>query len=282
MLNIRFRGFFKNEEQLKKVSMPSVSVKFEEPDDINSLLMKGFFISLPIIFSSFIIVGYIIFDIIVNNRCEKNDVFFSIIISSIIVILCQFVHEIFHALFFPNKALKEIYISKDLSSLFVYCTTPVSKLRFIIIALAPNIALGVFPLFVALLCRSILLPTVVLVLTITSFFSIITGIGDYCNIYNAICQVPKDAYIFNSGLHSYWYGSTDELNVKSSSSNKALLVLFFSLSFILLSLKKEMCLMIFFVITMVTSFKHGLFFSIFKWLNLMAIIFACIVLLGLF
>lgn len=282
MQNIRFRGFFENEEQLKNVSIPSTSVRFEEPEDINTLMKTGFFMSLPIIFSSLIIAGQTIFDIIVNCRCEKNDIVFSIIFSSIIVMLYQFVHEIIHALLFPNKALKEIYVSKDLTCCFVYCTAPVSKLRFIIIAIAPNMVLGVFPLFIAVLYRSMLLPRVSLILIITGFFSIITGIGDYCNIYNAVCQVPENGYIFNSGLHSYWYENGNKLKVKPSSSIKALLILFFSLGFILLSLKKEVCLAVFFIIIMITTLNHGFFYSIFKWLNLIAVMFAYIVLLGLF
>lgn len=280
MQNIRFRGFFENEEQLKTVSIPSTGVRFDEPEDINTLMKNGFFMSLPIIFSSFIIAGQTLFDVIVNYRCEKNDIVFSIIFSSIIVMLYQFVHEIIHALLFPSKALKEIYVSKDLMSCFVYCTAPVSKLRFIIIAIAPNMVLGVFPLFIAVLCRSMLLPIVSFVLIITGFFSIVTGIGDYCNIFNAVCQVPENGYVFNSGLHSYWYEDVNNTKVKRSSSIKALLILLFSLGFILLSFRKEVCLALFFAVIMMTTLNHGLFYSIFKWLNLIAVMFAYIVLIS--
>ncbi len=31
------------------------------------------------------------------------------------------------------------------------------------------------------------------------------GAGDYMNVFNAIRQVPKDARIYSSGIHSYWY-----------------------------------------------------------------------------
>ena len=35
--------------------------------------------------------------------------------------------------------------------------------------------------------------------------SISMGAGDFCNIYFAITQMPKNALTFLSGFHSYWY-----------------------------------------------------------------------------
>lgn len=282
MLNIKFRGVFENERQLEAASNSNVCIQFEEPEDINALMKNGFFLSLPIIISSLMIAGVAFFDVVSNNQCEKKDIIFSIIFSSIIILLYQFLHEIIHALLFPHKALKEIYVSKDLSSLFVYCTSPVSKIRFIIITIAPNIILGVVPLFTAVLCREVLSPVPVMILIITGYISIVMGIGDYCNIYNAVYQVPAGAYIFNSGLHSYWYESVNKLKDRPSKSGKALLVLLFLLGFILLALDLEICLILFFSSIMVATLNRGAFYTIFKWLSLIAIIFVYIVLLGLF
>lgn len=281
MSNIRFKGIFKNEEQLRKPSMPNESIKFEEPEDINTFLKNGLFISLPIICSSFIIAGQTILYVVENNPINKKDVIISIMVSSIILIWCPLVHEIIHAFFFPRKYLKEIYVSKDLTSMFVYCTAPVSRLRFITILLAPNMVLGVLPLFTVLLYKNILLPTMVLTIIITSFFSIIIGIGDYYNIYNTMSQVPKNAFIFNSGLHSYWYINNNKLNVNRSNSTKVLLVLFMSLGFALLFFENIICLLLFFVSVMVSTFMDDLFYSVFKWLNLVAIIFSYMLLYGL-
>ena len=30
------------------------------------------------------------------------------------------------------------------------------------------------------------------------------GIGDFYNVRNVFEQVPKDAYVFNYGIHTYW------------------------------------------------------------------------------
>lgn len=191
-------------------------------------------------------------------------------------------HEIIHALIFLNKAIKEIYISKDLTSCFVYSTNPVSKMRYILIAIAPNIVLGIFPLLAGMLLKNILYPKVTLIIILTSFFSIITGIGDYYNIFNAVNQVPTGGYIFNSGLHSYWYGITQKQGMGRSNSLKALLVLFLSLGFVLLATKKEVCLIIFYLITIISTFIKNSFYTVFKWLSITSIIFANVVLWGFF
>ena len=44
----------------------------------------------------------------------------------------------------------------------------------------------------------------------------------------------------------------------------------------------EACLVLFFTSIMVTLLNHVLFYGIFKWLNFIAITFACVVLLGIF
>lgn len=36
-------------------------------------------------------------------------------------------------------------------------------------------------------------------------FSLSMGAGYYMNIYNALTQMPKGAYTYLSGFHSYWY-----------------------------------------------------------------------------
>ena len=41
-------------------------------------------------------------------------------------------------------------------------------------------------------------------LLIVGSISVITGAGDYYNIYNTIYQVPRGASVFNNGLHTYW------------------------------------------------------------------------------
>ena len=279
MLNIYYKGFFKEEGQLKCASIKNECTRFEEPEDIDTLMKEGLFISLPIIFASLIISARTICTVMSDKMCGKNDLIISFIISSIILVFELIVHEIIHALLYPNKAVKEIYVTANLSSLFVYCTEPVSKTRFIIITIAPNIVLGMILIALAVVFKNLMMnPAMVFVLSFTGFFSIITGVGDYYNIYNAIYQVPCGAYVFNSGLHSYWYECRIKERKKSAGSTQALLVLLFSMGFIFLSLKIEVCILLFFINVMITALNRGSFCSVFKWLNLIAIGFAYLIL----
>ncbi|MFQ7979386.1 MAG: hypothetical protein ACLRHJ_13250 [Faecalimonas umbilicata] len=42
MFNIKFRGIFEDEKQLEPASKSITGIKFEEPEDINTLMKKGF------------------------------------------------------------------------------------------------------------------------------------------------------------------------------------------------------------------------------------------------
>lgn len=55
-----------------------------------------------------------------------------------------------------------------------------------------------------MLCRNIFPTKITLILLIVGSISVITGVGDYYNIYNTIYQVPRGASVFNNGLHTYW------------------------------------------------------------------------------
>ena len=129
-----------------------------------------------------IITGLTIFDLLSNNQFEKNVILFSIIFSGIIILPLQFLHKIIHALLFTHEGVKEIYVSKDLLSCVVYCTKLVSKIRFIIIVITPNILLGCIAIFTAVLFREVLDVVFVMILTIIGVALIAARIGDYCNI----------------------------------------------------------------------------------------------------
>lgn len=43
------------------------------------------------------------------------------------------------------------------------------------------------------------------ILGMMSLFSLSMGACDYMNVYHALTQMPKGAYTYLSGFHSYWY-----------------------------------------------------------------------------
>ena len=112
-------------------------------------------------------------------------------------------HELIHAVFFPRRATKDVWLYQ-LQAAMVYCNTPVTKRRFIVMSLTPAVLLGFIPYAAWLLWANV--PNAILSIAWGSmaWSMIFGGIGDFYNVRNVWQQVPKDAYVFNYGIHTYW------------------------------------------------------------------------------
>lgn len=106
-------------------------------------------------------------------------------------------HEFLHALCFKD----DVYMYQNLKQgmLFVAGTEDMSKARFIFMSLCPNIVFGFIPFILFLIFPNLT------VLGTMGAFAVGSGAGDYYNVFNALTQVPKDAKIYMSGVHTYWY-----------------------------------------------------------------------------
>ncbi len=107
------------------------------------------------------------------------------------------VHELLHAICYK----KDVYFYNNLSQglLFVVGTEDMSKVRFVLMCLCPNIVLGLLPYMIFLIHPK---------LVFFGLFGLVClgmGFGDYINAYNAIKQMPKGARTYLNGMHSYWY-----------------------------------------------------------------------------
>ena len=69
MFNIKFKGKYKNEDQLTKAQLPSDAVIFKEPNSITGVALLGGLISLPII----VILCYLICEIYKILFKEKQE-----------------------------------------------------------------------------------------------------------------------------------------------------------------------------------------------------------------
>ena len=276
MRNIKFKGIYRDESQLQKSEMQANGIKFKEPESLNAFMAKGFLCSLALVIAVLCIAGFEIYKLLMFSDIGKNEIIQSVVISVIVIVIGQFVHELIHALFFPGKDLKEIYISRDFTALFVYCTAAISKILFIVMSLAPNVILGIIPLFIGLLCGGIPIIQIRIVLLLAGCILTIAGIGDYYNVYNAMNQVPKDAVIFSSGMHSYWQGEDVIEESTPQSAYKPFLVIMYTLGSILLRLDLKIYLLVFFLIIMISTFYKGVFSEIVKWGSLIVILAAYI------
>ena len=111
--------------------------------------------------------------------------------------ICLVPHEFLHAIFFK----KDVYMYTNLSQgmLFVVGQENMSKIRFCLMSLFPNIVFGFIPFIIYMINPSFK------ILGELGAFSIACGVGDYLNVFNALTQMPKGAKTYLSGMHSYWY-----------------------------------------------------------------------------
>jgi len=121
MLNIIFKGKYKNEEQIKRGYLHSNATIFKEPNSISVLFIIGAIFSSPILIATFIGLLHMI-DI---NTININTYIFIFAIN----IILTYIHEIIHALGYPKSAVKEIW-NGGVGSMFVYCNAPISKKGF--------------------------------------------------------------------------------------------------------------------------------------------------------
>lgn len=118
-------------------------------------------------------------------------------LGAICPFLTLFPHEIIHGLCFKG----DVYLYTNLKQGMLFVTGPedMTKARFVMMSLAPNIVFGFIPLILFFI-----LPNAPF-LGVFGAISISCGAGDYMNVINALIQMPKDALTYLYGFHSYWY-----------------------------------------------------------------------------
>lgn len=168
------------------------AVQFKEPD------MKKFAVIMNVL--SFVITLGLLAWVIIKTGFEGIYTLSSLI-AAILVILSLFPHELLHAICFKH----EVYLYTNLRQgmLFVVGTEDMSKTRFIVMSLLPNIVFGFLPFVLWLVFPGLSF------LGIFGALSIGAGAGDYFNVVNAIMQMPKGARTYLYSFHSYWYMPND-------------------------------------------------------------------------
>lgn len=211
MFNIKYKGTTKTYDVLDHGSKPKNAVKFDENISEKKLNRKSYIISMPILLP-IIILG--VYKFVSLNNLPNSDSIINVIFMDILAIIpffvLTFIHELIHCLCFPRIADKEIWIkTKGLFCLLTYCNYPISKVRFIIMNLAPNILLGIIP-FIIWICgyfdfNSSFSRTIGLVILIL----ITGGVWDFYNVYLTIKKVPKKANVIICKSSFYWFTKDD-------------------------------------------------------------------------
>lgn len=193
-----WKGRYKDVSQLDKGELPAHAVKFREPTSLLKLNLTALLFAFPVL----LLIGFVVFlkrklGLLEGSANDLN--LLGILLAAIMIAP----HEIIHALLFPKKAEVQFWYSVKSFSAFVYSTYPVSKMRFILISLAPNIIFGLIPLFFWIFIpENHVMASIVITF---AKFSLLFGIGDYLNVFNAARQMPQGSMTQLSGFHSYWY-----------------------------------------------------------------------------
>ena len=191
-MKIIWKGKFDgNVESLPHGEHKPNAVKFKEIDDIKKLGLIMNLLSIPLMIFTYAIV------LLRGNVNEMFAHFYRNWAGCIAALVCLIPHEFIHAACFR----KEAYIYSNLKNglLFVVGPEDMSKSRFILMSMMPNLVFGFLSLILFLIFPHLGF------LGIMGATSIPMGIGDYYNVYHALTQMPKGARTYLYGFNSWWY-----------------------------------------------------------------------------
>ena len=193
MVKIKWIGIVNSNYKFKYKELPDNAVKIKMFKPIVSFIfgITAFLLSLMILFIKRSMYG----------QMPINKLFIPLgcLIGAIFIVL----HEILHAIVYPNGSIAYIGINKNIIMPFEFCATSISKTRFIISSLLPTF-LGIIPLMVFLLCplgHKILLTFLWTLGTV----GLSTPGPDYADIVSVIMQVPNGSFIQSSEDGFYWF-----------------------------------------------------------------------------
>ncbi len=180
--------------------MPNNARQYDEPGDFYEMAKQSTkFILPPIILS----ITAVCLKLIIQGGLGKISLL-AVILALILTAISMPVHELLHAILFPWGSTVYFYYSVKYLAAFVIDLEPISKLRFIVISLFPNLLLGLLPLLIFAFF-GIRSGDLNISLFIFGTINLMFGCGDYLNVYNTIKQVPAGNLVQCSGFHTYYY-----------------------------------------------------------------------------
>lgn len=185
-MKLHYKGRFDGrEESLPHGEHKPNAVKFKEPETPEKLARLA---------STIAIVLSVIALILLFVRGGLGAFRFQ---GCLLAVLVMYPHEFLHGICFKKDAY--IYTNLKQGMLFIVGPEDMSKARFILMSLFPNLVFGFLPFIFFLICPEFRTMGTLGVMAIGM------GAGDYLNVYNAITQMPKGARTYLYGFHSYWY-----------------------------------------------------------------------------
>lgn len=206
---IRFCGMLDDFSKLEHGKCPEGAHQLDEGGTLDEVLRLSLKQSAPI-FLLMLALALVRFNKGLNWEADFSIVgaFLGGVITMLLYSIFIPFHEYIHAWLCPYKSEKEIWIYQMQAAL-VYCNAPMSRMRFIVMSVAPATILGFVPYAVWLLFGQIPSAMASIYWMLLSWTMVFGGIGDFYNVRNIWQQVPKDAMVFNYGIHTYWIEKKD-------------------------------------------------------------------------
>lgn len=204
MFNVDMLGSY-NEKDFQKCEDEFLKgcIEFKEPATFLQSFFKNFIIIFPLLM--ILIIGILIKIRLIDFLFTFNNIFKILISACIIALICNIIHKLLHAVLYPSIVIKNIIKNPKLLYGFYNFNIPISKKKFILISIFPNLILGFLPFMIWMLGLFDYQTLFSQSLIIIAMINIFAGIRDYFNIYSTIKQVPDNAYVFNYGIRTYWY-----------------------------------------------------------------------------
>ncbi len=189
-MKLIYKGKYSSEADLPVREHPEGSVAFRELGDMKKLALVLNLASVPL---------YVLTlgGLILRGMPYFGESPLAVTLGMVLAMLTLFPHELLHAVCFRGEV--ELWTNFKMGMLFVVGTEDMSKTRFVVLSLLPNLVFGLLPYVLFLLHPQWLL------LGAMGALALPMGIGDYYNVYNCLTQVPKGGLVYLSGMHSYWY-----------------------------------------------------------------------------
>jgi len=198
-MKIIWKGKYSNVQQLSVGTLPGNAVRLREPSSFLMLNLIALIFVIPVL----IFIG-VVFYIKMRSGLIANFRDMASVIGTLAAFLMVIPHEFLHAAAFPKHAEVEIWYSPKNMAAFAVSTYPLSKLRFVFVSFLPNIIFGFVPLIAWIFIPVEFLQVSRAIFTFASL-SLLVGVGDFLNVFNALIQMPRNSIIQTSGFHSYWY-----------------------------------------------------------------------------
>jgi hypothetical protein len=195
-MKLVYKGVFRNNDQLPEGGLPEGAVKFREPDSMPAAIATAMVFVIP---AALLIALCMAASYLLHGELHGGGSW----VGALAALLMILPHELLHALCFGKDAEVWLFVAPKQLSAFVASAQPVTKARFIFLNLLPNLLFGWLPLLV----WTLLPYNAAYSGHLFSFavVSILCGIADYMNAFNAARQMPRGSMQQISGFNSYWY-----------------------------------------------------------------------------